>query len=84
MEYTLPLSDPRAILETVGGKGASLAKLSKAGLLVPGGFHITTEAYRQFVAANALQPEILAELEKVDSSTPSTLETVSEAISRRF
>jgi phosphohistidine swiveling domain-containing protein len=82
--YTLPLADPRAILEVAGGKGASLARLSVAGLPVPGGFHITTEAYRQFVANNNLQPAILAELEKVDASNPSTLEAASEAIVQRF
>ncbi|KOX24509.1 pyruvate phosphate dikinase [Saccharothrix sp. NRRL B-16348] len=44
----LPLADPAADLETVGGKGASLAKLAAAGLPVPDGFHLTTHAYRRF------------------------------------
>jgi len=35
-EFILPLSDPDATLENVGGKGMSLAKLSRAGLPVPG------------------------------------------------
>ena len=56
--YTLPLSDPQADLETVGGKGMSLAKLARAGMPVPGGFHVTTEAYREFVIANDLQTGI--------------------------
>ena len=43
--YVRPLNDPQATLETVGGKGASLARLANAGLSVPGGFHVTTEAY---------------------------------------
>jgi len=34
-EYVLPLADPEAALDTVGGKGASLARLSNADL--PGG-----------------------------------------------
>ncbi|PSL57532.1 pyruvate,water dikinase [Saccharothrix carnea] len=46
----LPLADPAADLETVGGKGASLAKLAAAGLPVPDGFHLTTHAYRRFTA----------------------------------
>jgi pyruvate,water dikinase len=45
----LPLDDPAADLTTVGGKGASLARLIRAGLPVPGGFHVTTAAYRAFV-----------------------------------
>ncbi|SEF74456.1 pyruvate, water dikinase [Nonomuraea solani] len=50
MRVVLPLDDATADLATVGGKGASLARLTRAGLPVPGGFHITTDAYRAFVA----------------------------------
>ncbi|MFT7839224.1 PEP/pyruvate-binding domain-containing protein [Saccharothrix sp. BKS2] len=46
----LPLADPAADLGTVGGKGASLARLAAAGLPVPDGFHLTTHAYRRFAA----------------------------------
>ncbi len=52
--FILPLSDLAATLEAVGGKGMSLAKLSRAGLAVPGGFHVTTDAYRRFVADNGI------------------------------
>jgi pyruvate,water dikinase len=51
MKPVLPLDDAAADLATVGGKGASLARLVRAGLPVPGGFHVTTEAYRTFVSA---------------------------------
>jgi pyruvate,water dikinase len=81
---TLPLGDPRATLESAGGKGASLARLSAAGLPVPDGFHITTEAYRQFVAANKIGAAIREELDTADRAIPSTLEAVSKAISKRF
>ncbi|WP_433510898.1 PEP/pyruvate-binding domain-containing protein [Nonomuraea sp. CA-143628] len=50
MRVLLPLDDAAADLATAGGKGASLARLTREGLPVPGGFHITTEAYRAFVA----------------------------------
>jgi len=46
-------------LEIVGGKGRSLAKLTNAGFDVPGGFQVTTYAYRQFVAEHDLQSRIL-------------------------
>ncbi|GAA3532539.1 hypothetical protein GCM10022419_009500 [Nonomuraea rosea] len=59
MRVVLPLDDAAADLATVGGKGASLARLTRAGLPVPGGFHITTDAYRAFVSA--FQDEILAQ-----------------------
>jgi pyruvate,water dikinase len=82
--YILPLSDPRADLETVGGKGMSLAKLANAGLPVPGGFHVTTEAYLQFVNANDLQAGINQALKAVDASQPSTLESASKEIGALF
>ncbi len=78
--FVLSLSDSQATLENVGGKGMSLAKLARAGLPVPDGFHVTTEAYRQFVAANGLQPKILAAVRLVDASLPATLETASRTI----
>jgi len=80
----LPLSDPQAVLETVGGKGMSLAKLLRAGLPVPDGFHITTEAYRQFVAANEIQPKILTALKDVDPALPASFETASGSIRGLF
>ncbi len=82
--YTLPLSDPNATLENVGGKGMSLAKLARAGIPVPDGFHVTTEAYRQFIALNDLQTKILAALKDVDISLPATLETASATIGKFF
>ncbi len=50
MKTVIPLGDAAADLATAGGKGASLARLTRAGLPVPGGFHVTTAAYRAFVA----------------------------------
>ena len=42
----------------MGGKGASLGKLVKAGFPVPSGFVIMTYAYEEFLHANGLQVEI--------------------------
>ena len=82
--YTLPLADPGANLETVGGKGMSLAKLANAGLPVPGGFHITTDGYRQFVDENQLQARIERALTFVDVDRPQTLEAASQSIRALF
>jgi pyruvate,water dikinase len=79
-EYVLPLDDRRATLETVGGKGASLARLLRAGVPVPDGFHLTTAAYERFVATNDLESGIRAALERVDTSKPDTLESASGKI----
>ena len=55
----LPFNTTHAVLEVVGGKGRSLSEMTGAGLPVPGGFHITTAAYRDSVADNHLQSRIL-------------------------
>jgi pyruvate,water dikinase len=78
--YTLPLDSPDATLERVGGKGASLARMAAAGLPVPPGFHVTTEAYRRFVEENHLRDEILAAVAQAQASDPATLERISEQI----
>jgi pyruvate,water dikinase len=58
VKLVVPLDDAAADLEAVGGKGASLARLARAGLPVPAGFHVTTEAYRAFVSTfrDAIDP----------------------------
>jgi pyruvate,water dikinase len=82
--YTLPLADPQATIETVGGKGASLARLATAGLPVPDGFQVTTAAYRRFVAGCGLQEQILAAVSAVTPDQPATLEEASRRIGRLF
>ena len=67
----LNLDSPQARLEQVGGKGASLARMAAAGLPVPAGFHITTDAYRRFLEENHLGERILAEAAGVNEhNTP--------------
>ena len=56
---TLPLDTTNDDLNTIGGKGRSLSRLSNAGFNVPGGFLVPTAAYRRFVADNDLQARIL-------------------------
>ena len=83
-EYVLTLSDPEATLQTVGGKGAALSEMVRAGLPVPDGFHVTTAAYRAFVEENGLQPAILAALGAADPNKPASLETASRTIAELF
>jgi pyruvate,water dikinase len=80
----LPLADPSATLERVGGKGASLGRMAAAGLPVPLGFHVTTAAYRQFVAENRLQDKILAAVTTADPDQPATLEAAARRIAALF
>ncbi len=80
----LPLDSPDATLALAGGKGVNLAKLAAAGLPAPGGFIVTTAAYRDFVAANDLQRLILDALAGIDMTDPAGLEAASQAIRARF
>jgi pyruvate, water dikinase len=55
----------------VGGKNASLGELyhelTPGGIRVPNGFAVTAEAYRRFLAAGGLEPEIRASLRGLDT-----------------
>ena len=54
-----PIGTANDALETVGGKGRSLAQMTRAGFDVPEGFLLPTAAYRDFVADNELGMQIL-------------------------
>src|SRR5438034_2153972 len=82
--FVLALDDASARLSLVGGKGASLARMAAAGLPVPAGFHITTAAYRRFVAEHRLQEQILAAVSAVTPDQPAALEEASKQIGRLF
>lgn len=77
--FVLPFDDEDADIAAVGGKGASLARMARAGFPVPGGFHVTTGAYREFMAGGAGE-EIEAALTGVDLEDPEQVERAAEVI----
>src|SRR5215470_13906166 len=44
--------------DVLGGKGAGLAEMTNAGLPVPPGFTIQTEACREYMRHNSVSPEV--------------------------
>ena len=58
----------------VGGKGASLGRLTAAELAVPPGFSVTTDAYREHLTANGLSGVIEDFLTGLDYTDPADLE----------
>jgi len=80
----LPLASPFATLENAGGKGANLARLTRAGFPVPDGFLIPTDAYRQFVHDNGLNATITAALDGLDPTDPIALDIASAHIRAAF
>jgi|TARA_R100000501_G_scaffold7812_2_gene16245 pyruvate,water dikinase len=71
----------------VGGKNASLGEmvrtLKEKGVRVPGGFATTAAAFREYVAANEIEPELRASIAALKSENASLHET-GETIRRLF
>src|SRR5271154_7467739 len=50
--------------DVLGGKGAGLAEMTNAGLPVPPGFTIQTEACREYMRHNAVSKEVNRQMEE--------------------
>src|SRR4051812_27794557 len=63
----------RTMKDTLGGKGAGLAEMTNAGLPVPAGFTISTDACNIYYANNSkllqnIETEMIAQLRKLEKS----------------
>ena len=83
-KYIIPFSSPVATLESAGGKGANLVRLTRAGFDVPRGFIVSTNAYREFVEANGLNGTIQQALDGLNLEDADALESASRTIRRAF
>ena len=63
-----------------GGKGASLGEMTQAGMPVPGGFVVLTNAFDSFIDCTDLRQEIRSILNSVDRDKMHTVEHASETI----
>jgi pyruvate,water dikinase len=64
----------------VGGKGANLGELTRAGIPVPSGFVVTSDVYFQFLDECGLRGPISAALANIDVNQGSELQRVSNEI----
>ncbi len=80
----LPFTSSEATLETAGGKGTNLARLTRAGFAVPQGFIVTTKAYREFVHANRWLSTIQSAVEHLSAEDAGALEKASTQIRVAF
>ncbi|MEW5707199.1 MAG: phosphoenolpyruvate synthase [Actinomycetota bacterium] len=64
----------------VGGKGANLGEMTRAGMPVPPGFIITSRAYFSFLDISGLAPQIKQLLANLDYNDNQALGRVSNAI----
>src|SRR6187455_1883944 len=81
--YVRDLADEGLGLSELGGKGQSLARLASAGVPVPNGFHITTRAYDNFVAAHGLEGPLAEQLATPNQSAEPT-DRAASAIAAQF
>ena len=80
----MALDDPGAVPGVAGGKGASLARLARAGFRVPPGFHVTTSAYLDFIGRGGLREPVLAAMSAVDVSDAATFDAAAARIGELF
>ncbi|MEX1103377.1 MAG: phosphoenolpyruvate synthase, partial [Dehalococcoidia bacterium] len=71
-------------LGLVGGKGANLGELTRAGIPVPPGFVVTADTYFRFLRLNGLEPLIQKDLFGLDVHDSRTLNDRAERIRARF
>jgi len=86
--YILGFDDPAAgDVATVGGKNASLSNMVRtmrsAGLAVPDGFATTAQAFRDYIAANGVEPSLRAQIAAFQAGQ-APLHEAGEAIRRLF
>src|SRR3990172_1482987 len=69
-------------LALVGGKGANLGEMAKAGFPVPGGFAITVASYQKFLDFNRITEQINDLLKQVDVNDAEQLDLASKKIQK--
>jgi pyruvate,water dikinase len=69
-----------APLETLGGKCASLVALTNAGMPVPPGFAVTTDAYTAFIESSGVADDIHALVAGIDPDDVAAVDAVSARI----
>ena len=71
-------------LPLVGGKGANLGEMIKAGFPVPPGFAVTVPAYDAFLELNNLGSQIKNILKVTNTQNPEELENASRKIQKKI
>ena len=81
--YTAELANiRRKDIARAGGKGANLGEMISAGLPVPPGFVVTTEACMEFYRQNRISPRIADELRSFDPDNTAALSTASANLTK--
>jgi len=83
--FVVPFGDENSgEIAVVGGKGASLGRLTRAGFPVPSGFTVTTHAYRAFLEANGLDTVLKNAVADLAHGDPEKLEAATALLRARI
>ena len=83
--YTLDFSEiGHADFARVGGKCSSLGEMTQAGVAVPPGFAVTTDAYQAMLDHHGLKKEIERHLNRVDPTDIDAVDRAAQAIRIRI
>jgi len=74
----------RTFLPKVGGKGANLGEMKKAGLPIPNGFCVSVDAYFKFIKANNLESFIKEMLDGINEEDYDKLVKASQTIKNQI
>ncbi len=81
MALTLSFAEVSAgDLPSVGGKGANLGELTRAGVPVPPGFCVTTAAFERFMTGLGDPDPLFARLDALDGEDAGAARTAAEAV----
>ncbi len=72
----------RGDIPVVGGKGANLGEMLRAGIPVPSGFIVTADAYGRFIEQSGLRPKIEAILNNLNVQDSNALQKASRDIEK--
>ena len=72
----------RGDIPLVGGKGANLGEMLRAGIPVPSGFIVTADAYGRFIEQSGLRSKIEASLNSLDVHDSDALQKASRDIEK--
>lgn len=79
--YTLSFQEiGKSDLFLVGGKGANLGELTRAGFPVPAGFCVTTRAFDRFIANSSEMKSFYEQLKQLDVENIAELKKIGETI----
>lgn len=82
---TISLSEiDKRDLPLVGGKGANLGEMVKAGFPVPPGFAVTVDSYELFLKENSLDDFIQRSLQGLNTDNPKELDRVAQSIQNKI